>query len=207
MQASVSVGIIDYGMGNIGSVKNLCDHVGVKNMIAAKPDDLESCTHIILPGVGSFAKGMQNLLDRGFADRIVSYSQGDTKYILGICLGMQLMATEGYEGGKTAGMNIIPGKVDKFSSTVGRIPHVGWNEVISHTENKYFDQSLNGDYYFVHSYHFEPVADSDVAARTDYKLPFVSAIARGQVFGVQFHPEKSHQLGVRLMHNYFNQTC
>lgn len=174
-------------------------------MVLARPDGLENASRVILPGVGSFGHGMQQLRERGFEgplrDRVVKAGIP----LLGICLGMQFLTTRGWEGGATEGLNLIPGDVRRFSPSDSsiRIPHIGWNDVYVAHPSPLFDGIPEGsDFYFVHSYHVTDCEECNVLARTDYCGGFVSAIAKDLVFGVQFHPEKSQQLGFRLLRNF-----
>lgn len=199
--------VIDYGMGNLGSVRRSLEECGAKVLVSENPADLQQASKIILPGVGAFPDGMQALRERGWADAIKNFLQDDNKSLLGICLGMQLLASSSNEGDETTGLDLIPGQVIRFVSTDKsiRIPHVGWNEVspLNRGDLMMGIQSET-DFYFVHSYHFVPDDEGSILATTPYCGHFVSAIKSGQVYGVQFHPEKSSRAGFQLLKNYLS---
>jgi len=198
--------IIDYGLGNLGSIQRAvseCCNGSVS--ISYIPEDIEAADKLILPGVGAFVDGMKNLREKCL-DQVICY-QALNEHIplLGICLGMQLLATRGYEGSETLGLNIIPGEVKKLRPVTKheRIPHVGWNEVCYNKNNILFENITNGsDFYFVHSYHFLPVNQDDVIGITPYCNSFVSALNHDLIWGVQFHPEKSSILGFKVLKNF-----
>lgn len=197
--------IIDYGMGNLNSVKRAFEECGTTVVISDKPDDLASATHIVLPGVGAFADGMHNLNERGWVSAIKKIAQEKSIPLLGICLGMQLLADFGNEGGNINGLGCIPGEVKRLEpkSTEERIPHVGWNEISITKDTPLFHKiSDKSDFYFVHSYHFVAVHSEHVIATTPYCGGFVSAVMSGTVYGCQFHPEKSQRLGFQLIQNF-----
>ncbi|MCP4644705.1 MAG: imidazole glycerol phosphate synthase subunit HisH [bacterium] len=199
------VAIIDYGMGNLGSVARAVEECGGEPFIAGHPSELARASRIILPGVGAFGDGMEELVRRGFDTALRVEAIDNSIPLLGICLGMQLLADTGAEGGETAGLGLVSGEVVRMEpDTPGtRIPHVGWNEVHPAKECPLFDGVTDGkDFYFVHSFHFRPADDTDVAAWTPYCGRFVSCVHRGTVFGVQFHPEKSQKPGFRLLKNF-----
>ena len=202
-----NVAIVDFGMGNLDSVKRAVEECGGIPVVTDKEVDIESATHIILPGVGSFRDGMRNLsarsLDTVLYEQVV---RGQIPF-LGICLGMQMMATVGWEGGETKGLGWIDGEVQRLkpSGKEMRIPHIGWDEVYVKKDSPLFEGIGNAkDFYFVHSYHFCCKNERDVLAHTSYCDGFVSAVGRGQVFGVQFHPEKSQRLGLQLFKNFLS---
>ncbi len=198
--------IIDYGMGNLGSLKRSLEVCGASVTIADTPAAVENVTHLLLPGVGSFWDGMNHLRERGWPSAIAACVKRGVPF-LGICLGMQLLAESGDEGGPTEGLGLLPGKVEKLvpHPTAERIPHVGWNEVQYQPGHPLFaDIAMNSDCYFVHSYHVVPSDSCDIAARTPYCGSFVSAVSRRNVYGVQFHPEKSQSIGLRLLRNFLN---
>lgn len=204
LRQSLRVAIVDYRMSNLHSVSQAMRLLGAEPVIAEHPDQLESATHIVLPGVGSFSDGMAQLHDAGWVDPIRRQVAGG-KPLLGICLGMQLLATRGTEGGDIPGLDLVPGDIVRLD-TLGcdlRIPHVGWNSVGDATESGVFDGIPGGtDFYFVHSFAFKPADVSNVVAYTDYGRPIVAAVRRGAVVGTQFHPEKSSKAGFRLLRNF-----
>jgi glutamine amidotransferase len=197
--------IIDYGMGNLASVRRAFEECGAEAVLLDDPDRLAEADRFILPGVGAFGDGMANLRDRGWVPKINAALENPQVAMLGICLGMQLLATTGYEGGVTAGLDLVPGEVKRFEpvSSETRIPHVGWNEVRPSGEAALFAGIPEGtDFYFVHSFCLLPAQPESVIARTPYCGEFTSAVGVKNVFGVQFHPEKSSRPGFRLLKNF-----
>jgi len=199
--------VIDYGMSNLGSINNALIECGGENVaVATDPKELFSATHIILPGVGAFKDGMDNLLKFGWESPLNKIVQ-DKVPLLGICLGMQLLASSGKEGGETKGLNLISGEIQKFKATsLGeKIPHVGWNEVYPSHQSALFEGIPAGtDFYFVHSYHFVPKNKKHILSTTPYCGHFVSSVAQDNIFGTQFHPEKSQRPGFQLLKNFLN---
>ena len=201
---TAQVAIIDYGLCNLDSVARAVQECGASPVVTSDPQVLRSAARLILPGVGSFADAMSELNSRGLSEAIRE-EVGAGAPLLGICLGMQLLAAEGEEGGGSPGLGIIDGRVTRLqpSSTAERVPHVGWNEVRPQTESPLFRGiPPSADFYFVHSYHLVPADDSDVLATTPYTGEFVSAVGRDDVCAVQFHPEKSQTHGLRLLANF-----
>lgn len=201
----MNVVIIDYEMGNLGSVRRAFEECnGSRVVISENPKDLQDATHIVLPGVGAFADGLNHLKRKGWLESLnVAVRQGVP--LLGICLGMQLLADQGNEGGDSRGLGFISGKVTKLvpSSSEARIPHIGWNEVLKRRPSPLFEAIDSGtDFYFVHSYHFIPSTEEHVIATTPYCGTFVSAVQNENVFGVQFHPEKSSKAGFQVLRNF-----
>ena len=196
------IGIIDYGMGNVGSIFNMLKVLGIESKICSDTQMLMDCDKIILPGVGSFDNAINNLQSRGFIDVIIKkVEKGDL--FLGICLGMQLLGSASDEG-KLKGLNIIPGKILKFPTDQKfKVPHMGWNTV-SYKNNSLSDNFEGNRYYFVHNYYFLPNDSSHVLGQTNYIIDFVSCIKKDNVFGVQFHPEKSHKYGMNLFKKFAN---
>jgi len=199
------VGIVDYGAGNLDSVARAVEYCGGKPLVTETPKDLRTATHIILPGVGSFAVGMKNLRMRGYEDELNEQVRVKKVPFLGICLGMQFLATLGTEPVDTPGLGWINGKVIRFitSSSDEKVPHMGWNSV----EPVKASTLLNGieagkDFYFVHSYHFAANNPADILMTTPYCGGFASAVARENIFGVQFHPEKSQKAGFQILKNF-----
>lgn len=200
------VGIIDYGMGNIGSMRRALEECGARVVIAREPDRLHGITHMVLPGVGSFNVAATHLQEAGFLSVITQLVEEKSIPLLGVCLGMQLLASKGEEGGLSDGLGLIPGRVVQLASTgqVERIPHVGWNEIQTiRVGSKLLSGFSTGeDFYFVHSYHFIADEQSSVAAQTPYCGNFTSVVENGNIFGTQFHPEKSQRSGFRLLRNF-----
>ena len=201
------VAIIGYGMGNIASLHNAFAKVGADVCIAATPAELEPATHIVLPGVGAFPKGMHQLRSLGFEDAVRRLvSQG--RLLLGVCLGMQLLATEGEEHELTAGLNLIPGRVVRFNAPGLRVPHIGWNDTVSRRAGSLLgDAGAQACFYYVHSYYFAATDVANVALTCDYGGEFASGVERGNVMGVQYHPEKSHAAGLNLLKRFVERTA
>lgn len=199
------IAIIDYGMCNLDSVRRAVEECGGAPIVTSDPRDLDGVASIILPGVGAFADAMAQLKARALVEPLREAVLGQKVPFLGICLGMQLMAEKGYEGGETAGLGILPGEVKRLQgeSPHTRIPHVGWNEVVTSGDGPLFRGIANhADFYFVHSYHLMAQPEN-VLSRTPYCGGFVSAVGSDEnVFGVQFHPEKSLKVGFQLLTNF-----
>jgi glutamine amidotransferase len=172
-------------------------------IVSDSPRDLAAADRVVLPGVGAFRTGMERLSALGWTEALRSACD-DRLPILGICLGMQLLADRGEEGGRSAGLELIPGAVERIPAAPDlRVPHVGWNEVLPRAAHPMFAQIPdNSDFYFVHSFRFVPTNAEHVVAETPYGGRVVSAIVRGSVWGVQFHPEKSARWGRQLLTNF-----
>lgn len=203
---TTSITVIDYGMGNLDSVRRALEECGAKARIVSSPNEIGDTAGIVLPGVGAFPVGMKNLIERGF-DKVLKEEVFTKKRpFLGICLGMQLLADHGQEGGLTDGLGWIPGEVRRLSETEQneRIPHVGWNEVhLKDSGHPLFKNLRNQlDFYFVHSYHFASASPKSILATTPYAGTFNSVVGLDRVFGVQFHPEKSQKAGFQLLRNF-----
>ena len=199
--------VIDFETGNIGSISNLLEKLKLNYYVSNKNEDIEKATHLILPGVGSFSVAMSKLkkkVDLSFLEKEVL---GKKKPILGICVGMQLMADIGNEFGFNKGLGWIEGSVDLIDSKGMSLPHIGWNEVKFENNNDLFDKIQTGhDFYFVNSYYFNIKSSENMIASTEYGIRFPSAINKENVFGVQFHPEKSQKFGRQLVLNFINKT-
>ncbi len=194
-------GLIDYGMGNLLSVRNALEAVGARVRVVSIGSELDEVGPLVLPGVGAFGAGMAGLKARGFLEPLQRVVRQQGRPILGICLGMQLFGTRGLELGDHHGLGWLGGDVVKLDSSNGqRVPHVGWNDVDG--AGKLFKNIPKTSFYFVHSYHLAVSDPSVVSGRTDYGGPFVSAVEATHIFGVQFHPEKSHRYGLALLKNY-----
>ena len=190
--------IIDYGAGNLFSVKNALDFLGIENKITNSPDDLRSADRLILPGVGAFPDAMRMLNESGLVEVIKEEVQ--KKPLLGICLGMQMLFEKGYEFGETDGLGLIPGSV-KLMHPAGElpVPHIGWNSLEFNEPCKLLDKCENGEYvYFVHSFAAECDSRS-VAAYCDYGMKIPALVFEGNVYGAQFHPEKSGETGLNIL--------
>lgn len=211
----MNVVIVDYGMGNLGSVRRALEQLGAEPEIATDPARLEQAERIILPGVGSFADGMAHLDQHGWSAALRARAQRGTP-LLGICLGMQLLATCGSERGEHAGLGLIPGRVTRLDlmGCQARIPHVGWNDIkvtaaADNAAGRLFEGIADGtDFYFVHSFAFEAERPDDVLASVDYGIEVAAAVGRGHVAGTQFHPEKSSKAGFRILKNFLEaEAC
>jgi glutamine amidotransferase len=193
--------IVDYQAGNIASVLNMIRKAGGDAVVSGRPEDVERASKLVLPGVGSFDYGMTHLHAKALPQAIKARVAAGVP-LLGICLGMQLLGTQSEEG-VLPGLGLIDAAFRRFSNAGLRVPHVGWNTVQVVKENPLMDKA--GEecrYYFVHSYYARCQDHGDVLATTDYGAPFVSAYSRANVFGVQFHPEKSHRFGLDLMKRF-----
>lgn len=200
-----TVAIIDCGVGNHQSVLNALTLLGVSAKITAAAGDITEASHLILPGVGSFAEGMQGMHQRDLIPVVSDAVIRNKKKILGICLGMQLFASEGFEHGHHQGLGFILGKVQKIDTSVSglRLPHIGWNDVRItgvHAITAGFDHVPI--FYFVHSYHVVPDDKSSIAGVCDYGHEVVALLESGNIFGAQFHPEKSHNDGMHILKNF-----
>ena len=199
------VGIIDYGMGNLKSIQNALDYLGVENELTINAKYLSKYTHIILPGVGSFKKAIKNLKSSKMFESIIKISKKKQK-ILGICLGMQLLFSSSTEEGYSKGLEIINGKVEKFSfkeTKKLKIPHVGFNEISFDKKNIFFKDINNGsDFYFDHSYRITEFDKNINSAKSNYGVNFLSAFSMNNIYGAQFHPEKSQSNGLLLIRNF-----
>jgi glutamine amidotransferase len=198
------VGIVDLGMCNLRSVRNAVTAMGYDSCLVKKPGQLEDCSHCILPGVGSFRTAMEQMHALGLEQSIKDFAVSG-RPLLGICLGMQLLATFGEEGGATQGLDLIPGKVMRFTpEAVRRIPHVGWNSVHSKMPHPVLDIiKSNVDFYFTHSYHFCVVTDDTALGKTDIdQCRFTSIVGKNNILGLQFHPEKSQLNGLKLIERF-----
>lgn len=200
------IGIINYGMGNLASVKNALDYLEIESKIIDNPSDLEKIDKMILPGVGAFGMAMDNLNNSGFSSVIKELVMVKQKPILGICLGMQLLLESSTEHGHHTGLGIIEGQVKMFDKDLIRlpVPHMGWNTVTAEIMNKvlFKNHEIDATYYFVHSYYCSIKDTSSVAGITEYGIPFHSSIEKNNIFGCQFHPEKSQKSGLNIFKNF-----
>lgn len=201
----MTVLVLDYGMGNIASAQRAFEECGARVLVSDDPASLKSVERVVIPGVGAFGEAMRRLQERGWVEPLRREVLDNRLPVLGVCLGMQLLATHGTEGGENDGLGLVPGRVERFVSTASkeRVPHVGWNEVRPAADSPLFNGVPPGsDFYFVHSFHFVPASEASVIATSPYCGTFVSAVASGHTFGVQFHPEKSSRLGFQLIRNF-----
>ena len=205
---SKTVTIIDYGMGNLGSIANMIKHIGHNSLITSDITRIETAEKIILPGVGNFDKAMINIISLGLLPVIKEKAITQKTPILGICLGMQLMCKYSEEGSEK-GLGFIDAEVIKFSFPENyklKIPHMGWNLVEEKKQQSIFmDTNEKQRFYFVHSFHVVCKNESDVLTTTKYGYDFVSSFSRDNIVGVQFHPEKSHKYGMSLLKNFIEK--
>ncbi len=200
----MSILVVDYHMGNLGSVRRALEELDADVILSDDPADLRKAERFVLPGVGSFREGMEQLHALGWVPEILNAVREGIP-MLGICLGMQLLMDKGCEGGETQGLSLIPGNVDLLDCQAQsmRIPHIGWNEVRLSRPTELFKDILSGtDFYFVHSYQVLPADPGHAIALTPYGSDFVSAVQCGRTYGVQFHPEKSGKPGFKLLQNF-----
>lgn len=197
-----SVSLLSYGVGNLGSVRNMFRRLGVSTEDITEPEQLTGASRVLLPGVGAFDHGMRALQEGGWVDAVRQHVASG-KPLLGICLGMQLLLDSSEEG-ELPGFGFVPGRVIRFKSRPGlRIPHMGWSHAQPTQESRLFD-SLDSEarFYFVHSYFALPDREENILATTDYGHRFASAVVNENVYGTQFHPEKSHRYGMQLLENF-----
>ena len=200
------IGIINYGVGNLQSVKNSLDFLNISNIIVDKPADIKKCAKLILPGVGAFGPAIEKLNESGFTEKILSFSH-QKKPILGLCLGMQLLFDKSLENGAHKGLGLIKGDVLPLNKKVKKlpIPLIGWNNVKKNKESLLIN-GINKDatFYFVHSFYCKPNSNSAIIATTNYGINFASIVGQNNIFGCQFHPEKSQSAGLQLLKNFNN---
>ncbi len=208
---SQTITMIDYGASNIRSAQKAFEHIGATVELTEDPEVVVKADKLVLPGVGAFGSGMAGLNRRDLPAAIHEAVQRGVPF-LGICVGMQLMFSEGHEMGVHQGLNLLPGKVIRFPEKLHtphaplptlKIPHMGWNQLEPAWENPLLAGVTMGDYaYFVHSYYCDPEDVTAVLAWTDYGLPFASVVAQDNLYGLQFHPEKSQSVGLRILQNF-----
>jgi glutamine amidotransferase len=197
--------IVDYKTGNLGSIQNILKRIGEESVVTSDRDFIASATKIILPGVGSFDTGMENLARLGLIDVLNDKVLNKKVPVLGICLGMQLLS-EGSDEGSLPGLGWIKGRNKKFifSDPVHyKVPHMGWNFISQRKQSRLFTGMYpDPRFYFVHSYYFEAGDIQDILTSTVYETEFTSSVEKDNITGVQFHPEKSHKFGMKLLRNF-----
>ena len=209
----MKISIINYGVGNLGSVYRSFENLKTQPELISNPKEIKNSQCLILPGVGNFKKCKKILDNMDWTSYIIEAVVEKKKPILGICLGMQLLADFGYEGlvddydTPTPGLGLIHGKVKKLKS-IGckkRVPHMGWNSIENVSNSSLFKNIPNGtDFYFVHSYGFIPKCKENIFAITDYSIPITAVVGRENIWGTQFHPEKSSKAGLHFLKNFIN---
>lgn len=196
------IAIVNYGLGNLHSVHKAIVHVGGDAIVTDDVDTIHSADKVVLPGVGAFGDGMRGLEERGFVSVLQEVAAKGTP-ILGICLGMQLFFDSSTELGDYKGLGLIPGEVVLFEDVDVKVPQIGWNQLILEKDSPLLKNTNEGDYvYFNHSYYCVPAEESDVMTSTEYGLRYCSSVQRGNIYGVQFHPEKSQKVGLNLLKNF-----
>ena len=195
------VAIIDYGVGNLRSVEKAFAATGCEAIVTDDEAELRAAEKLVLPGVGAFAACMKALGERGF-DRLVRDKARAGTPLLGVCVGMQLLFDESEEFGSTPGLGLLRGRVRRFENDLV-VPHVGWNRIHQKQPHALFEGVADGSFcYFVHSFYCEPADESVVAGETEYGAPYASVVAAENICGVQFHPEKSQDVGLRMLRNF-----
>ncbi|MFQ6130916.1 MAG: imidazole glycerol phosphate synthase subunit HisH [Armatimonadota bacterium] len=195
------IALVDYGMGNLGSVDKALHYVGAEPVVTSDPAEVERAEAIVLPGVGACGDCMANLRDGGLLDP-VKHAIAAGKPYLGICLGLQILFEESEEGGGVECMGIIPGSVQRFRHEL-KIPQIGWNQISLRAKAPHLAGVPDGSWvYFVHSYHVVPDDEAVVATTTDYGYEFVSAVHSNNIFATQFHPEKSQEVGLQMLRSF-----
>jgi glutamine amidotransferase len=195
------IAIIDYGMGNLRSVQRAFEYVGAEAVVTAHRETIESASAVVLPGVGAFGKAMSNLEQEGLTD-VIRQVIAQGRPFLGICLGLQLLFEDSDEMGQHKGLGVFGGKVKRFEVDL-KVPQIGWNQIHIQQASRLLEGVGDGSYaYFVHSYYVVPADPEIVLATTDYEIYYASIIGQDNVFGIQFHPEKSQAVGLRILRNF-----
>ncbi|MFD2614021.1 imidazole glycerol phosphate synthase subunit HisH [Paenibacillus gansuensis] len=194
------IAIIDYGMGNLHSVSKAVERLGFEALVTSDEKEILAADGAILPGVGAFGDAMENLRVTGLEETVRKYAASG-KPLLGICLGMQLLFDRSEEYGDHRGLGLLPGSVVRFQGSY-KVPHMGWNRLEAKRGSALLEGTGNGHVYFVHSYHVLPDREEDLLAVTDYHQPVSAVVGRDNVYGMQFHPEKSGEAGMRLLRNF-----
>lgn len=203
---NIRITVVDYGMGNLRSISNKFGDMGIKVLVSSDPEDIKKASKLILPGVGHFASGIRNLRDSGLLDILQEKVIVDKIPILGICLGMQLFTDFSEEGG-VQGLGWVKARTIRFNFDTKakglKIPHMGWNSIAKKKASDLLN-GIDGDvlFYFEHSYYIVCDNHEDILSTTDYGCGFVSSIQKGNIYGTQFHPEKSHKGGLQLLKNF-----
>jgi len=205
LKNELKICIVDYGIGNIKAFKNIYDKLNINVEIASKKEQFVNATHLILPGVGTFDWAMSKLNESGLKETLDGLVLEKKIPILGICVGMQIMASQSEEG-VLSGLNWIEGKVLKLDKDI-ILPHMGWNNVKLSNKSDLFNNIENFEFYFLHSYYYKTEDDKHILSMSKYGNSFTSAIYKENIFGTQFHPEKSHKNGIKILENFLKIKC
>jgi imidazole glycerol-phosphate synthase subunit HisH len=200
-----TVAILDYGVGNLASVRNALSHLGIGSETISRADEVAACGRLLLPGVGAFGPASRILRESGLADAIVEHARVRQRPLLGVCLGMQLLMDVGHEDGEHRGLGLLPGSVESLADIAGGlvVPHVGWNEVVPAGPSRIFDGGEGKPcFYFVHGYYCRLDDPSTAVGITHYGGSFPAVVERDNVFGCQFHPEKSQRHGLAILERF-----
>jgi len=197
------IALVDYGMGNLRSVEKALEKVEFNVLRTSDPSDLDKAKAIVVPGVGAFGDAIHNLEKLDLKDKIIEHIENGKPYFC-ICLGLEILFEYGYEFGSHEGLGVIKGSVVRFDDKLNiKIPHMGWNQIWKKKDSKMFKDIEDGSYfYFVHSYYVKPDEKDIIATTTDYGIDFCSSIEKDNIWAVQFHPEKSQTLGLKLLENF-----
>ncbi|MGQ9627219.1 MAG: imidazole glycerol phosphate synthase subunit HisH [Anaerolineae bacterium] len=197
----VQIAIVDYGMGNLRSVQKAFERVGAETVVTSDPAHIAEAQAVVLPGVGAFGDAMENLRRAGLDGAVLQVIE-EGRPFLGICLGMQILFEEGEEMGLHKGLGVFGGRVVRFDTEL-KVPHVGWNQIHIRLETPLLQGVPNDSYaYFIHSYYARPSEPEIILATTDYGIDYASIVGRDNVFGIQFHPEKSQEVGLKILGNF-----
>jgi len=199
------IAIVDYNMGNLASVQNAFAKLGEETVVESDPSKFKDYDKLILPGVGAFGDAMEHLRERNMIEALKEYAASG-KYMIGICLGMQLLFESSEEFGKHEGLGLIKGHVKAFDSSKFseplKVPHMGWNRMFTKNHPLFENLDENHYLYFVHTYHVTCSDEKDIIGRTNYGYEFTSAVAHNNIMGIQPHPEKSHENGLKILENF-----
>ena len=198
------IAVIDYGMGNLHSVSKAVERLGYASLVTSDTAQIQRADAAILPGVGAFGDAMENLQNGGLDGAVMRYASSG-RPLLGICLGMQLLFTTSEEHGRHRGLDLLPGSVVRFKGAY-KIPHMGWNRLEVRRSDPLVRRIDNGHVYFVHSFHVLAENREDVLATTSYHQDVTAVVANDNIYGMQFHPEKSGQIGMNLLSNFLKMT-
>tara|TARA_B100002019_G_scaffold293340_1_gene320237 strand:- start:8763 stop:9371 length:609 start_codon:yes stop_codon:yes gene_type:complete len=201
LKNNIKICIVDYGVGNVKAFKNIYDKLNIFSMIASKKNDFLNATHLILPGVGAFDWALSKLNQSGLREILDELVLKNNLPTLGVCVGMQIMASESEEG-IMPGLNWIEGKVLKLKNDI--LPHMGWNDIKPLVKSNLFNEIIDPKFYFLHSFYYQTTDEKHILSVTKYGNNFTSVINKENIFGTQFHPEKSHQYGVKILKNFIN---